>query len=87
MTAQHVITLHQLSDPPKEYCPSKFTTGRWWWNLNDGNLPVGPFVDELDACGDAIHALRNYRDAMGGRVDAVTITIRSIAGDHSLELV
>jgi hypothetical protein len=68
----YVITTYRTDASPAEYCPSKNPTGNWYWNLNDGNLPVGQFPSENDAFEDALRSLLYYRDVMGGKVISIT---------------
>jgi hypothetical protein len=67
----YIITTYQTNTPPEEYC-SKKTNGNWFWNLNDGHLPVGQFASEHDAYEDALKSLHTYRDLMRGKVSSIT---------------
>ena len=63
--AEYVITVYRSSAPPDEFCEAENPAGDWYWNLDDGLLPVGPYLTEEGARSAALKAIADNRALNG----------------------
>jgi hypothetical protein len=62
--ADYVISLYQAARPPEEFCDTDNPQGDWYWNLDDGHLPVGPYPTERAAREAALQSISEYHEVM-----------------------
>ena len=49
-----------------------FRVGTWFWGLNDGCMPVGPFASQEEAVDDAQKAIAHWRGVMVPLTEKIT---------------
>src|SRR4051812_26640900 len=62
---EHVITTYRAIFQSKEVAAPPEPAGDWYWGLDDGNLDMGPYIDERAAFEAAMKSLHSYYNFAG----------------------